>query len=111
MKIDIENTTNGQSAGKRLKDLISQDEASTTIPREGSTLYNYIMENPNTMINPISDKVKVLMEAPENTHKPVVYPIAMVNSSKNPDVAKDFIAYLSQDAQKNILAKYGFNVK
>ena len=52
----------------------------------------------------ISDKVKVLMEAPENTHKPVVYPIAMVNSSKNPDVAKDFIAYLSQDAQKNILA-------
>lgn len=59
----------------------------------------------------ISDKVKVLMEAPENTHKPVVYPIAMVNSSKNPDVAKDFIAYLSQDAQKNILAKYGFNVK
>jgi molybdate transport system substrate-binding protein len=51
------------------------------------------------------------MEAPENTHKPVVYPIAMVNSSKNPDVAKDFIAYLSQDAQKNILAKYGFNVK
>ena len=59
----------------------------------------------------ISDKVKVLMEAPKNTHKPVVYPIAMVNSSKNPDVAKDFIAYLSQDAQKNILAKYGFNVK
>ena len=56
----------------------------------------------------ISDKVKVLMEAPENTHKPVVYPIAMVNSSKNPDVAKDFIVYLSQDAQKNILAKYGF---
>ena len=41
----------------------------------------------------------------------VVYPIAMVSSSKNPDVAKDFIAYLSQDAQKNILAKYGFNVK
>ena len=53
----------------------------------------------------------IKMEAPENTHKPVVYPITMVNSSKNPDVAKDFIAYLSQDAQKNILAKYGFNVK
>ena len=44
-------------------------------------------------------------------YKPVVYPIAMVNSSKNPDVAKDLIAYLSKDAQKNILAKYGFNVK
>ena len=48
----------------------------------------------------ISDKVKVLMEAPVNTHKPVIYPIAMVNSSKNPDIAKDFINYLAQDSQK-----------
>lgn len=59
----------------------------------------------------ISDKVKVLLEAPANTHKPVIYPIAMVNSSKNPDIAKDFIAYLSRDEQKAILAKYGFDVK
>lgn len=59
----------------------------------------------------ISDKVKVLMEAPANTHKPVIYPIAMVNSSKNPDIAKDFINYLAQDSQKAVLAKYGFDVK
>ena len=59
----------------------------------------------------ISDKVKILMEAPADTHKPVIYPIAMVNSSKNPDIAKDFINYLSQDSQKAILAKYGFDVK
>lgn len=58
-----------------------------------------------------SDKVKVLMEAPLNTYKPVIYPIAMVNSSKNPDIAKDFINYLAQDSQKAILAKYGFDVK
>lgn len=30
----------------------------------------------------ISDKVKVLLEAPAGTHKPVVYPAAMVSSSK-----------------------------
>ena len=59
----------------------------------------------------ISDKVKVLLEAPAGTHKPVVYPAAMVSSSKNPEIAKDFLAYLSQDEQKAILAKYGFDVK
>ena len=59
----------------------------------------------------ISDKVKVLLEAPAGTHKPVVYPAAMISSSKNPEIAKDFLAYLSQDEQKAILAKYGFDVK
>ncbi len=59
----------------------------------------------------ISDKVKVLMEAPADTHKPVIYPVAMVNSSKNPDVAKDFITYLGTDSVKAILTKYGFSVK
>lgn len=59
----------------------------------------------------ISDKVKVLLEAPANTHKPVIYPVAMVTSSKNPEIAKDFLAYLSQDDQKVILEKYGFDVK
>lgn len=59
----------------------------------------------------ISDKVKVLMTAPDDSHKPVIYPVAMVNSSKNPEIAKDFINFLSQDAQKTILEKYGFNAK
>lgn len=59
----------------------------------------------------ISDKVKVLLEAPADTHKPVVYPVAMVSSSKNPEIAKDFLAYLSQNEQKVILEKYGFDVK
>lgn len=59
----------------------------------------------------ISDKVKILMNAPDNTHKPIIYPVAMVSSTKNAEIAKDFINYLSQDKQKNILIKYGFSVK
>ena len=59
----------------------------------------------------ISDKVKVLLEAPADTHKPVVYSVAVVSSSKNPEIAKDFLAYLSQNEQKVILEKYGFDVK
>lgn len=59
----------------------------------------------------ISDKVKVLMEAPADSHKPVIYPAAMVASSKNPEIAKDFLAYLSGDEAKAVLTKYGFDVK
>ena len=59
----------------------------------------------------ISDKVKVLAEAPSDTHKPVIYPAAVLKNSKNPDVAKDFLAYLSTDEVKNIFTKYGFDVK
>lgn len=59
----------------------------------------------------ISDKVKVLLTAPENTHKPVIYPIAMVSSSSNPEISKDFISFLGEDEQKAVLEKYGFAVK
>lgn len=59
----------------------------------------------------ISDKVKVLLTAPENTHKPVIYPVAMVTSSKNPEIAKDFLAFLGENEQKAVLEKYGFEVK
>lgn len=59
----------------------------------------------------ISDKVKVLLEAPADTHKPVIYPAAVVSSSKNPEIAKDFLDYLSTDEVKAIFTKYGFSVK
>ena len=59
----------------------------------------------------ISDKVRVLAEAPNDTHKPVIYPASILKESKNPDVAKDFLAYLSTDEVKNIFTKYGFDVK
>lgn len=59
----------------------------------------------------ISDKVKVLLTAPADTHKPVIYPAAMVSSSQNPEIAKDFLAFLNEDEQKAILEKYGFEVK
>lgn len=59
----------------------------------------------------ISDKVKILLTAPEDTHKPVIYPVAMVTSSKNPEIAKDFLTFLGENEQKAVLEKYGFEVK
>ena len=56
----------------------------------------------------ISDKVKVICAAPENTHKPVIYPAAVIKSSKNLDAAKAFLDFTSSDAAKAVFEKYGF---
>ncbi len=56
----------------------------------------------------ISDKVKVICAAPEGSHKPVIYPAAVIKSSKNLDAAKKFLEFTGSDAAKKVFAKYGF---
>lgn len=46
----------------------------------------------------------------EETHRPIVYPVAVVGSSKNKEAALDFIKYLRTDKAKEILEKYGFKI-
>lgn len=55
-----------------------------------------------------SSKVKVAATAPENTHSPVTYPIAVVKSSKNAATAKDFEQFLFSNQAKTIFEKDGF---
>jgi molybdate transport system substrate-binding protein len=55
-----------------------------------------------------SDKVKVVAKAPEGSHKPVYYPAAVINGSKNTNAAKDFINYLYSSKAKPTFEKYGF---
>ncbi|MEN6326155.1 MAG: molybdate ABC transporter substrate-binding protein [Syntrophomonas sp.] len=57
----------------------------------------------------ISDKVKVAALAEEWTHTPVVYPAAVVKSSKQADAAKAFLNYLSGDKAKAVFENYGFS--
>ena len=53
-------------------------------------------------------KVKEVVRAPDDSHDPILYPIALVKDSKRRDAAQKFIELvLSADGQK-ILAKYGF---
>jgi len=55
-----------------------------------------------------STKVKVAAVVPESSHKPIVYPAAVIAATKNKQVVEDFLKYLqSSDAQK-IFANYGF---
>lgn len=46
----------------------------------------------------------------ENTHKPVVYPEAIISTSKEKESAKVFLDYLAEDSVKQIFEKYGFNI-
>lgn len=53
-------------------------------------------------------KVKEVVRVPEDSHDPILYPMAIIKDSKRKDAAKKFIELvLSPDGQK-ILAKYGF---
>ncbi|MBW4643825.1 MAG: molybdate ABC transporter substrate-binding protein [Goleter apudmare HA4340-LM2] len=56
----------------------------------------------------ISDKVKVVVASDEKYHSAIIYPIAVVKSSKNTVAAKDFVQFLSSDQAKAVLKKYGF---
>ena len=59
----------------------------------------------------ISDKVSVLLEAPADSHKPVIYPAAVVKASTQAEAAKSFTEYLSSDEAKAVFTKYGFEMK
>lgn len=58
----------------------------------------------------ISDKVKVIASAPEGSHKPVIYPVAVIKSSKNLDAAKKFLEFTTSAEARKIFEHYGFKV-
>lgn len=57
-----------------------------------------------------SDKIKVVATAPEGSHQPIVYPIAVVSGTKQAKQAEDFIKYLFGPESKAILEKNGFSM-
>ena len=46
---------------------------------------------------------------PENTHPPIIYPVALTAASKNPDAA-NCLAFLESPAAKPAFEKQGFTV-
>lgn len=54
-------------------------------------------------------QVRIAQTIPENLHAPIVYPVAVVKNSKNPEAAKKFTQFLSSpEASKIFVNKYGF---
>ena len=58
----------------------------------------------------IAKNINIIAEAPEGTHKKVIYPISIIKSSQNKEEAKKFIYYISTDKSKEIFQNYGFTV-
>jgi len=52
-------------------------------------------------------KVEVAGVFPETSHPPIIYPVAIVASSKNP-AAAEYLAYLGSEEAAAIFAKHGF---
>jgi molybdate transport system substrate-binding protein len=58
----------------------------------------------------ISSKVRVVATAPDSTHDPIVYPVAVVKGSRTEAAARSFVEYLSGPAAKAIFVKHGFTI-
>ena len=56
-----------------------------------------------------STKVKVVQIIDAKLHKPIVYPIAVLQKSSNQESAKSYLEYLSSEPAKTIFEKYGFS--
>ncbi len=57
----------------------------------------------------ISRQVKVVAVAPQDSHAPIIYPVAVIKDTKNAEAAKAFVAFLSSRAAQSIFEKYGFS--
>ena len=53
--------------------------------------------------------VKIVAAFPEDTHPPIVYPVALSAASKNPGAVK-FLGFLESPAARPIFEKHGFTV-
>lgn len=53
-------------------------------------------------------EVKIVAVAPDNAHKPIIYPMAVIKGTKQQKAAEDFAAFLAGDEAARVFQKYGF---
>ena len=53
-------------------------------------------------------KVKVIGTFPDDSHPPIIYPVALTVQGAKSDAAKAYLAYLKSDAAKAVFQKAGF---
>ena len=56
----------------------------------------------------VTSKVTVVATAPEGSHSPVIYPVAIMKNAPDAAGAKEFEAFLLGPQAKEVFAKYGF---
>jgi molybdate transport system substrate-binding protein len=55
-------------------------------------------------------KVRIVATAPEETHEPIVYPVAVVGAGRESGAAQMFVEYLRSPAAVAIFVKHGFTM-
>jgi molybdate transport system substrate-binding protein len=55
-----------------------------------------------------SQKVRIVVVAPADSHSPVIYPVAVLKGSHDPDGAKAFVEFLLGPESRAVFEKYGF---
>ena len=55
-----------------------------------------------------AQEVQVIAAAPAESHKPVVYPLALIKGAANDAVAREFVALVLSPEGQAVLQKYGF---
>jgi molybdate transport system substrate-binding protein len=55
-----------------------------------------------------SGKVRVAAIAPQNSHAPVVYPVAVLRESRAPAAARSFVEFLAGEQARAVFEQYGF---
>ena len=55
-----------------------------------------------------TNNVRIVAIAPENSHSPVVYPVAVIKGSKNIQAAKTLVEFLTTSEARSIYDEYGF---
>jgi molybdate transport system substrate-binding protein len=59
----------------------------------------------------LSDRVRVVETAAQNLHSPVVYPVAVLRSSRNAAAAREYVQFLASDRRaRSVFEKYGFGI-
>lgn len=56
----------------------------------------------------IEEGVEIIEAAPEGSHKPVIYPAAILKDAENKELANDFLEYLKSDEALEVFENYGF---
>jgi len=54
-------------------------------------------------------KVRIAADAPEDSHEPIVYPLAVLSATKNETAARDLAEFIGGPDARPIFAKYGFS--
>lgn len=56
-----------------------------------------------------AENIKIVAAAPKDSHKPIVYPMALIKASEKQDTAGEFADFLSSKEAADVFSKYGFD--